>query len=62
MPSAGQPIMKFLDRLIARGDEVVLTTPLDQERAGTFFAREVDYLRSKGYRVSDDGLRLLPPH
>jgi hypothetical protein len=51
---------KFLDRLIKRGDEVILSTPADQARAGSFFARELEYLQSKGYRLMDGGTRLVP--
>jgi len=50
---------KFLDRLIARGDEIILATPAGQARAGSFFARELEYLASKGYAPSADGLRML---
>jgi hypothetical protein len=51
---------KFLDRMIARGDEIVLATPAGQARAGSFFARELEYLAGKGYAPSADGLRMLP--
>jgi hypothetical protein len=51
---------KFLDRAIARSDDIVLATPLEQMRPGSYFAREVDYLLEKGYKLSKDGTRLLP--
>jgi RHS repeat-associated protein len=51
---------KFLDRLIKRGDEVILSTPADQARAGSFFARELEYLQGQGYRLVDGGTRLVP--
>lgn len=51
---------KFLDRAIARGDDFVLATPLDNVRAGSFFERELQYLFSKGYQLADDGARLVP--
>ena len=51
---------KFLDRLIKRGDEVVLATPASEARAGSFFERELQYLQSKGYKLVDDGTRLVP--
>lgn len=51
---------KFLDRLIARGDEVVLTTAVDAVRRGSALEREIRYLISRGYQVVEDGLRLVP--
>jgi RHS repeat-associated protein len=51
---------RFLDRTIARGDEITLATPYWQARAGSFFARELEYLAGKGYSPSKDGLRMLP--
>ncbi|HUG67729.1 MAG TPA: hypothetical protein VMM76_08250, partial [Pirellulaceae bacterium] len=52
---------KFLDRLVAKGDEIILSNPANSARPGSFFAREIEYLKSLGFRVSDDGLRILPP-
>jgi RHS repeat-associated protein len=52
---------RFLDRLVARGDQVFLATNAADAGAGTFFARELEYLISRGYTLSDDGWRLLPP-
>lgn len=51
---------RFLDRLIARGDTVLLSTPASQARAGSWFARELEYLSSRGYSLSADGTRMLP--
>lgn len=51
---------KFLDRTISRGDAIVLSTPLDKVRPGSYFARELEYLSSKGYVPSADGTRLVP--
>lgn len=45
--------------MIVRGDEILLATPLDQVRPGSFFAKELEYLSSKGYIPSDDGTRLI---
>lgn len=50
---------KFLDRTISRGDEILLSTPLDKVRPGSYFARELEYLSSKGYRPNADGTRLV---
>lgn len=52
---------KFLDRAIARGDDIVLATPLDKIRPGSYFARELKYLSSKGYVPNADGTRLVKP-
>jgi hypothetical protein len=53
--------VRFLDRAIARGDEFMLATRASAAKAGTFFARELEYLASKGYRVAEDGMRLIAP-
>ncbi len=52
---------RFLDRIIARGDEIYLATNAAQARAGSIFARELEYLVARGYSVVDDGWRLVPP-
>jgi hypothetical protein len=51
---------RFLDRLMARGDNVLLSTPALQAAPNSFFARELEYLTSRGYTVSSDGRWLLP--
>ena len=50
---------KFFDRAIARGDDFALATPLDQVKPGSAFARELDYLSSKGFVPNSDGSRLV---
>jgi hypothetical protein len=51
---------KFLDRTIVRGDEIILSSPAKQITAATgTFRRELDYLLKNGYRLNDDGTRLL---
>ena len=50
---------KFLDRMVVRGDDIVLATPLDKVRPGSYFARELEYLAAKGYRPSADGTKLI---
>jgi hypothetical protein len=52
---------KFLDRMIARGDDVILASPVKAAEPATFFARELEYLRSRGFTLSSDGTRMLPP-
>ena len=51
---------KFLDRTISRGDEIILSTPLNQVKPGSYFARELEYLSGKGYRPNANGTRLIP--
>jgi RHS repeat-associated protein len=51
---------KFLDRLIARGDEIVLSNPVKNiDEVSGAFRRELDYLIKQGFRLSDDGARLI---
>lgn len=52
---------KFLDRMIARGDEIILSNSGHLAKKGTTFFEEIQYLSSKGYKLSEDGLRMLPP-
>jgi RHS repeat-associated protein len=53
---------KFLDRAIARGDVFVLSNPVTDINSVTgALRRELDYLFSKGYKLSDDGTRLVKP-
>jgi len=51
---------KFLDRMIFKSDEVILSNAANRAKLGSSFFREIEYLKSKGYRVSDDGLRMAP--
>ena len=51
---------KFLDRMIVRRDEVILATPQNKVREGSAYSGELNYLRSRGYRLSDDETRMLP--
>ena len=50
---------KFLDRMILRGDQIRLATPLNQVKPGSFYQRELNYLFGKGYKVSSDGIYLV---
>ena len=52
---------RFLDRTISRGDDIVLASPIEDLPPKSSFAKELGYMRSKGYRVSEDGKKLLPP-
>jgi hypothetical protein len=51
---------KFLDRMILRGDKIVLSNRVtDINRVSGAFRKELDYLISKGYRLSSDGLQMI---
>ena len=50
---------KFLDRMILRGDNIRLATPLSKVKLGSFYQKELNYLFDKGYKVSSDGLWLV---
>jgi hypothetical protein len=47
--------------MIARGGEVILATRADLAKPGSYFRKELNYLISKGWKISEDGLRVLPP-
>jgi hypothetical protein len=51
---------KFLDRTISRGDKILLSTPLDKVKPGSYFERELQYLSGKGYSPNADATRLVP--
>ena len=48
---------RFLDQAIARGDIIILATPVNQARPDSTYAKELQYLMKKGYTVSSDGNR-----
>jgi hypothetical protein len=50
---------KALDRAIARGDRIALSNPINDLTNTGAFKKEVDYLKSKGYEISSDGLELI---
>jgi hypothetical protein len=45
--------------MINKSDEVILSDPAGEALPGTSFFQEIDYLKGRGYRVSDDGLHML---
>lgn len=51
---------KFLDRTVSRSDNILLSTPLNKVKPGSYYERELQYLGSKGYRPNADGTRLIP--
>jgi RHS repeat-associated protein len=53
---------KFLDRIIKRGDEVILSDRISKVKPGSTLEREIRYLLDKGYTLDKDGLRLRPPN
>ena len=51
---------KFLDRMIARGDDIILSNPVkDLNNVSGAFRQELDYLIEQGFRLSEDGTRLI---
>ena len=50
---------QFLDQQIQNKTRVVLASPA--AKANGFYAWEISYLRSKGFRVSKDGLEMVRP-
>ncbi|MCG8557977.1 MAG: hypothetical protein MJD61_22230, partial [Proteobacteria bacterium] len=51
---------KFLDRMISRGDEIVLSNPVKNVSEATgWFGRELNYLVEQGFRLSADGTRMI---
>jgi hypothetical protein len=52
--------VKFLDRTIARGDNIILANPVKNiNNVSGYFRKELDYLIGKGYRLSKDGTQLI---
>ena len=51
---------KFLDRMIKRGDDIVLSNPVKDinDVSGTF-RRELNYMVEQGFKISRDGTRLV---
>ena len=52
---------KFLDRMISKGNEIILGTLAGQARSGSIFIKELDYLNTHGYKLNSNGTRMLPP-
>jgi hypothetical protein len=51
---------KFLDRMIIRGDKIILSNPvLDINKVSGAFRQELDYLIGKGYRLNSMGNQLI---
>lgn len=52
---------EFLDAAIRRGDQIILATPPNQVRSGSYLAREVEYLESNGYRFDQATSSMVRP-
>jgi hypothetical protein len=51
---------KFLEEALLRGDEILLSNPVKNLSSVTgTFRKELEYLMSKGYRLSKDGSRMM---
>lgn len=51
---------KLLDRMIGRGDEIILSNPVKNVSEATgWFGRELNHLGEQGFRLSSDGMRML---
>ena len=51
---------KFLDRMISRGDDILLSNPVKDINGVTgAFRQELDYLVEQGFRLSSDGTRMV---
>lgn len=51
---------QFLDELIAQGDEIILSNPVkDIKKVRGTFRKELNYLLGHGYKLSDNGKKLI---
>jgi hypothetical protein len=51
---------KFLDRMIKRGDDIVLSNPVKNiDDVSGAFRQELDYLTEQGFRLSKDGSMMI---
>jgi hypothetical protein len=51
---------KFLDRMILRGDDIVLSNPVkDINDVTGSFRRELEYLIERGFKLSPDGTKMV---
>jgi len=51
---------RFLDGTIARGDDIILSNPVKNIGEATgWFGRELRYLADQGYRLAEDGARMV---
>jgi hypothetical protein len=53
---------KFLDRAIAKNNKIKLShNPRNPNINTGYFKKEIDYLKSKGFKLSTDGKLMIPP-
>ncbi len=53
---------KFLDRIVVQAKEIVFSHDARLYiNSESFFGKEIRYLLSKGFKISDDGLRMIRP-
>ncbi|VVH57347.1 hypothetical protein BSPCLSOX_1120, partial [uncultured Gammaproteobacteria bacterium] len=53
---------KFLDRAIAKNNKIKLShNPKNPNINTGYFKKEIDYLKSKGFKLSVDGKSMIPP-
>jgi RHS repeat-associated protein len=50
---------KFLDESIAKGHSFILSNNAYNAKEGTYFYKEIEYLLSKGYKIINDGFKLI---
>ena len=51
--------LKFLDRMIKRGDVIKLATPLNKVKPGSYYEKELKYLMKSGYKLNYKGTELI---
>ncbi len=51
---------KFLDRMIKRGDDIILSNPVNNlGNVSGAYRQELNYLIEQGFKLSDDGVRMI---
>jgi len=53
MPSGTYILKGMLDAAVARGDEILMATPPNRIRPGSYLDDEVKYLQELGYRYDE---------
>ena len=51
--------LKFLDRMIKRGDRIKLATPISKVKPGSYYEKELKYLMKSGYKLNNKGTELI---
>lgn len=50
---------QFLDESISKGHQFIMSNSANLAKPGTFFYEEVQYLLEQGYKIVDDGMRMI---